>query len=141
MGSGGTLYKGKVLAPFISMVIHGLLIAWSLILFFLSKKVFVNRLENVLKREFNFVMILVWMYTKYLSRFSFESRLEKYNSTMILVRMYAKWWFSKRCFERCEVWRMFLGYDPVIESYTFLRSLWAFPILMRVKLSLLLRSK
>ena len=68
LGSGGTLYKGKVLAPFVSMVIHGLLIAGSLILFFLSEKVLVNGLEKVLKREFNFVMILVWMYTKYLSR-------------------------------------------------------------------------
>ena len=67
LGSGGTLYKGKVLAPFVSMVIHGLLIAGSL-MFFLSEKVFVNCLENVLEREFNFVMILVRMYTKCLSR-------------------------------------------------------------------------
>ena len=52
LGSGGTLYKGKGLAPFVSMVIHGLLNAESL-MFFLSEKVFVNCLENVLKREFN----------------------------------------------------------------------------------------
>ena len=52
---------------------------------------FENRLENVLKREFNFVMILVRMYTKYLSRLIFESGLEKYNLAMILVRVYAKW--------------------------------------------------
>ena len=37
MGSGGRLWKGKVLAPFPSMVIHGLLVTWffrSLALFF-----------------------------------------------------------------------------------------------------------
>ena len=45
LGSGGTLYKGKVLALFVSMVIHGLLIAGSLI--FLSEKVSVDCLKNV----------------------------------------------------------------------------------------------
>ena len=36
--------------------------------------------------------------------FNLENSLEKYNSAMILVRMYAKWWFSKRCLKgvRCE---------------------------------------
>ena len=37
VGSGGRLWKGKVLAPFSSMVIHGLLVTWffrSLALFF-----------------------------------------------------------------------------------------------------------
>ena len=138
MGSGGTLYKGKVLAPFVSMVIHGLLIAWSL-MFFLSEKVCESCLENVLKREFNFVMILVRMYTKYLSRLILKNSLEKYNLVMILVWMYTKWWFSRTC----KVWGVenVLGYDPVIESYTYPRSLWVFPILRRVKLSLLLRSK
>ena len=31
--------------------------------------------------------------------FDFENGLEKYNSVMILVWMYTKWWFSKRGFE------------------------------------------
>ena len=65
MGSGGTLYKGKVLASFVSMVIHGLLIA-KLIYDFFVWKMFekCGEFGKYLKREFNFVMILVRMYTK-----------------------------------------------------------------------------
>ena len=54
-------------------------------MFFLSEKVCESCLENVLKREFNFVMILVRMYTKYLSRLILKAVLEKYNLAMILV--------------------------------------------------------
>ena len=37
LSSGGRLYKGKVLAPFVSMVIHGLLIASSLMFSLFAK--------------------------------------------------------------------------------------------------------
>ena len=56
-------------------------------------KYFVNK-------EFNFVMIPVWMYTKYLSLKIF---LKMFDFAMILVRMYAK--CLKNVFEksvRCE---------------------------------------
>src|SRR3954469_335330 len=64
-GYGGRLYKGKVLAPFVSMVIHGLLS-------FLSSLVF-RSLFNCFRMlicgfkyfcKLNFVMIRVRMYTK-----------------------------------------------------------------------------
>ena len=34
--------------------------------------------------------------------FNLENGLEKYNLAMILVRMYAKWWFSKKK----DVWKV-----------------------------------
>ena len=51
---GGRLYKGNVLAPFVSMVIHGLLDLLSSLALFEKKVVY---LENIKKKELDFVMI------------------------------------------------------------------------------------
>ena len=114
LGSGGRLWKGKVLAPFSSMVIHGLLVTCfrSLVFVFqLFEMVLCVWFWKYFEKEAiivaTFVMILVWTYTKVYCLLKNVSMFESLFWENVL----------KLC---CEVFlkigRMFASFDQVTKS-------------------------
>ena len=82
---GGRLWKGKVLAPFSSVVIYGLLIASSLLFAMLCVCMFENTLK--MPKYGKFVMILVSVKNEY--------------KVFILENISGKVFVKKRCFLFC----------------------------------------